>query len=40
MKNICKELFLKKLASTVLDLLLNAFSLTGYELTTKKIDSW
>ena len=40
MKNICEELFLKKLAASVLALLLNAdYLLTGYELITKKIDS-
>ena len=33
MKNICEELFLKKLAASVLALLLNAdYLLTGYEL--------
>ena len=33
MKNICEELFLKKLAVSVLALLLNAdYLLTGYEL--------
>ena len=32
MKNICKELFLKKLAASVLDLLINVdYILTGYE---------
>ena len=40
MKNICEELFLKKLAASVLALLLNAdYLLTGYELISKKIDS-
>ena len=40
LKNICEELFLKKLAASVLALLLNAdYLLTGYELITKKIDS-
>ena len=40
MKNICEELFLKKLAASVLALLINAdYSLTGYELISKKIDS-
>ena len=39
MKNICKELFLKKLAGSVLALLLDAdYLLTGYELISKKID--
>ena len=40
MKNICEELFLKKLAASVLALLLNAdYLLTGYELISKKINS-
>ena len=40
MKNICEELFLKKLAASVLALLINAdYLLTGYELISKKIDS-
>ena len=40
MKNIFEELFLKKLAASVLALLLNAdYLLTGYELISKKIDS-
>ena len=40
MKNNCEELFLKKLAASVLALLLNAdYLLTGYELISKKIDS-
>ena len=40
MKNICEELFLKKLAASVLALLLNADCLlTVYELISKKIDS-
>ena len=40
MKNICEELFLKKLTASVLALLLNADSLlTGYELISKKINS-
>ena len=40
MKNICEELFLKKLAASVLALLLNAnYLLTGYELISKKNDS-
>ena len=40
MKNICEELFLEKLAASVLALLLNAdYLLTGYELISKKIDS-
>ena len=39
MKNICKELFLKKLPASVLAFLLNAdYLLTGYELISKKID--
>ena len=40
MKNICEELFLEKLAASVLALLLNAdYLLTSYELISKKIDS-
>ena len=40
LKNICEELFLKKLAASVLALLLNAdYLLTGYELISKKINS-
>ena len=40
MKIICEELFLKKLAASVLALLLNAdYLLIGYELISKKIDS-
>ena len=40
MKIICEELFLKKLAASVLALLINAdYLLTGYELIGKKIDS-
>ena len=40
MKNICEELFLKKLAASVLALLLNAdYLLTAYEFISKKIDS-
>ena len=40
MKNICEEFFLKKLAASVLALLINAdYLLTGYELISKKIDS-
>ena len=40
MKNICEELFLKKLAASVLARLLNADCLlTGYKLISKKIDS-
>ena len=40
MKIICEELFLKKLAASVLPLLINAdYSLTGYELISKTIDS-
>ena len=40
MKNICEELFLKKLAASVLALLLNAdYLLIGYELISKEIDS-
>ena len=40
MKNICEDLFLKKLAASVLALLINAdYLLTGYELISKKIDS-
>ena len=40
MKNNCEELFLKKLAASVLTLLLNAdYLLIGYELISKKIDS-
>ena len=39
-KNICEELFLKKLAASVLALLLNAnYLLAGYELISKKNDS-
>ena len=39
MKNICEELFLKKLAASVLAILLNAdYLLTSYELISKKID--
>ena len=39
MKNNCEELFLKKLAASVLALLLNAdYLLTSYELISKKID--
>ena len=39
-KNICEELFLKKLAASVLALLINAnYLLTGYELISKKIGS-
>ena len=38
MKNICEELFLKKLAASVLALLINAdYLLTGYELIGKKL---
>ena len=41
MKNICEELFLKKLAASVLALLINAvYLLTGYELISEKIDSY
>ena len=40
MKNICEELFLKKLVASALALLINAdYLLTGYELISKKIDS-
>ena len=40
LKNIFEEIFLKKLAASVLALLLNAdYLLTGYELISKKIDS-
>ena len=40
MKNNCEELFLKKLAASVVALLLNAdYLLIGYELISKKIDS-
>ena len=40
MKNIFEEIFLKKLAASVLALLLNAdYLLTGYELIGKKINS-
>ena len=40
MQNICEELFLEKLAASVLALLLNAdYLLTGYELISKKINS-
>ena len=39
LKNICEELFLKKLAASVLALLLNSdYLLTSYELISKKID--
>ena len=39
-KNIFEEIYLKKLAASVLALLLNAdYLLTGYELISKKIDS-
>ena len=39
-ENICEELLLKKLAASVLALLINAdYLLTGYELIGKKIDS-
>ena len=39
MKNICEELFLKKLAASVLALLLNAdYLLTSHELISKKND--
>ena len=39
MKNICEEFFLKKLAASVLALLINAdYLLTWYELISKKID--
>ena len=38
MKNICEYLFLKKLAASVLALLINAdYLLTGYELIGKKL---
>ena len=38
MKNICEELFFKKLAASVLVLLINAdYLLTGYELISKKL---
>ena len=41
MKNICEELSLKKLAASVLALLINAdHLLTGYELISKKNDSY
>ena len=41
LKNICEELFLKKLATSVLALLSNAdYSLTSDELIRKKIDSF
>ena len=41
MQNICEELFLEKLAASVLALLLNADDLlTGYELIGKKINSY
>ena len=40
MKIICEEVFLKKVAASVLALLINAdYLLTGYELISKKIDS-
>ena len=40
MKNICEEFFLKKLAASVLALLLNPdYLLAGCELISKKIDS-
>ena len=40
MKNICEDLFLKKLAASVLALLINAdYLLIGYEIISKKIDS-
>ena len=39
LKNICEELFLKKLAASVLTVLLNAgYLLTNYKLISKKID--
>ena len=38
LKNICEELFLKKLSASVLALLLNEdYLLTSYELVSKKI---
>ena len=40
MKIICEEVFLKKVAASVLALLINAdYLLTGYELISKKIHS-
>ena len=37
MKNICEELFLKKVAASVLALFINAdYLLTGYDLISKK----
>ena len=39
LKNICEELFLNKLAASILALLLNSdYLLTSYELISKKID--
>ena len=40
MKNICEELFPKKVAASVLARLINAdYLLTGYELISREIDS-